>query len=68
MLKWARENGCPWDSWVCYYAVDCENFEMLKWAVENECSLDNVRACVDLAKSKKRKDIVEYLIEWCKKY
>ena len=37
MLKYARENGCHWDSWVCEYASKNNNLAMLKYAHENGC-------------------------------
>ena len=27
MLKWARENGCPWDYLTCYYAARNRHLE-----------------------------------------
>jgi hypothetical protein len=37
ILKWARENGCPWNEWTCFYAVENDHLEVLKWARENGC-------------------------------
>jgi hypothetical protein len=37
MLKWARENGCPWDKWTCSHAAKGGHLEVLKWARENGC-------------------------------
>ena len=36
-LKWARENGCPWNVWTCTYAARGGQLETLKWARENGC-------------------------------
>ena len=40
MLKWARENDCPWDAWTCASAAEFGHFEVLKWARENGCPWD----------------------------
>ena len=37
VLKWARENACPWDSYTCSYAVANGQLEVLKWLEENNC-------------------------------
>ena len=39
-LKWARENGCDWDSWTCMYAAKNGHLNCLKWARENGCDWD----------------------------
>eukprot|EP00797_Seminavis_robusta_P010078 Sro173_g076240.2 (279) ;mRNA; r:28935-29771 len=46
-LKWARENGCPWDVWTCAFAARNGHLEILKWAVKwfsMECK-DMCRCC-----------------------
>jgi len=40
VLKWARENGCPWDKQTCAYAAKGGHLEVLKWARENGCPWD----------------------------
>jgi len=37
-LKWARENGCPWNENTCSLAAINRHLEVLKWARENGCS------------------------------
>jgi hypothetical protein len=37
VLKWARENGCPWDYRVCTHAAANGQLTVLKWAIENGC-------------------------------
>jgi len=37
VLKWARENGCPWNEWTCEYAASGGHLEVLKWARKNGC-------------------------------
>ena len=37
VLKWLRENGCPWDEETCRYAAYGGHFEVLKWARANDC-------------------------------
>ena len=40
VLKWARENGCPWDERTCRGAAQGGQLEALKWARENGCPWD----------------------------
>ena len=37
MLKYAHENGCPWNEWVCPYAAEYNNLEMLKYTHGKKC-------------------------------
>jgi hypothetical protein len=37
VLKWARENDCPWDELTCTSAALGGHLEVLKWARENGC-------------------------------
>ena len=39
-LKWARENGCPWDEGVCSAAARGGHLEVLQYAHANECPWD----------------------------
>ena len=48
MLKWARENGCPWDEMTCANAASGGHLEMLKWARENGCPWDE-NTCANAA-------------------
>ena len=41
VLKWLRENGCPWDSCTCYSAAKGGHLEVLKWLRENGCPWDS---------------------------
>ena len=41
VLKWARENGCDWNSLTCAYAAENGHLEVLKWARENGCDWDS---------------------------
>ena len=36
-LKYAHENGCPWDEDTCVYAARARSLECLKYAHENGC-------------------------------
>jgi hypothetical protein len=40
VLKWARENGCPWDEGDVRVAAKGGHLEVLKWARENGCPWD----------------------------
>ena len=56
MLKWARENGCPWDEFTCSNAAKNGHFEILKWARENG-GYFNSRVCSGAILT----DILKYL-------
>ena len=40
ILKYAHENGCPWDEGTVYYAAKIGNLDSLKYAIENNCDWD----------------------------
>jgi hypothetical protein len=40
LLKYAHENGCPWDKYTCYSAAFNGHLECLKYAHENGCPWD----------------------------
>jgi len=48
VLKWARENGCPWYEKTCAYAAAGGHLEVLKWARANGCPWDE-RTCTHAA-------------------
>jgi hypothetical protein len=37
VLKWARENDCPWDELTCVSAAKHGHLEVLQWARTNGC-------------------------------
>src|SRR5580692_11608323 len=37
VLKWARDEGCSWDSITCTYAAENGHLEVLKWARSEGC-------------------------------
>ena len=40
VLKWARQNGCPWNEETCWEAAGQGHLEMLQWARANGCPWD----------------------------
>ena len=40
MLKWTRENDCPWNEDTCAAAAEGGHLEVLMWARENDCPWD----------------------------
>ena len=40
LLKWMRENGCPWDKFTCSAAAHGGQLEVLQWARANRCPWD----------------------------
>jgi hypothetical protein len=47
-LKYAHENGCPWDEYTCINAVQNGHIECLKYAHENGCPW-NKEVCLHTA-------------------
>jgi hypothetical protein len=39
-LKWARQNGCPWNELTCSEAAKGGHLEVLRWARQNGCPFD----------------------------
>ena len=39
-IKWAKENGCPWNEYTCSKIASQGNLDVLKWARENGCPWD----------------------------
>ena len=37
LLKWARENGCPWNVLTCVMADLYGHLKVLQWARDNSC-------------------------------
>ncbi len=52
MLKWLRENGCPWDMRVCTSAARRGHLEVLKWARENGCEWNLDAICAAALENK----------------
>jgi len=50
ILKWARENGCPWNEDICSDAASNGHLDCLKWARENGCPWDEY-TCSEAAKT-----------------
>ena len=48
MLKWLRENGCPWNEHTCMEMAG-GHLEILQWARENGCPWDTL-TCADAAR------------------
>ena len=48
LLRWARENGCPWDERTCAAAAAAGNLEVLQWARQHGCPWDE-RTCAAAA-------------------
>ena len=40
VIKWLKENGCPWDTRTCTFAALNGHLEVLKWLKENGCPWD----------------------------
>ena len=40
LVQWLRAEGCPWDYFICFVAVQQGHVEVLRWARENGCEWD----------------------------
>jgi hypothetical protein len=61
VLKWAREDGCPWDAErSCAEAPWSGRLEVAKWARENGCPWDS-RRCASTASKQGHTDIVQWI-------
>jgi hypothetical protein len=60
MLKWAKENGCPWNSKTTVFAALKNNFEIFKWAVKNKCPVNS-----DVCSNIVRNENLE-MLKWAK--
>jgi len=40
VLRWAREQGCPWNNLTCHFAAWGGHLAVLKWAREHDCPWD----------------------------
>jgi hypothetical protein len=61
LLKWARENGCPWNDRTPVNAAITGKLETLEWLHENECPF-NEDACRH-AFDEEHWDCLEYLVD-----
>jgi hypothetical protein len=61
ILKWAHENGCPWDDSTPNNAAITGKLESLEWLHENECPF-NEDACRH-AFDEEHWDCLEYLVD-----
>ena len=41
LLRWARENGCEWNSRTSLQTVCHNNLDILKWLYEKGCPFDD---------------------------
>jgi len=41
VLKWAHENGCPWDRKTCSLAVQSGHTKIVKWIHQHGCPCDH---------------------------
>jgi hypothetical protein len=52
VLKWARENDCPWDENTCFEAAKGGHPEIIRWLRENGAPLfEEVRQLVEGART-----------------
>ena len=61
VLKYAHENGCPWDEWTCSNAAKGGHMNVLEYAHENGCPWEEF-TCYSAAKGG-HLDVLKYLHE-----
>jgi len=42
VLKWLRENDCPWDEDTLVSAIRNDRYDVLRWALANGCPCDSL--------------------------
>jgi hypothetical protein len=60
LLKYAHENGCPWDEDTCFYSASNGQLKCLKYAHENGCPWDRFTCCY--ANSYGHLECLKYLV------
>jgi hypothetical protein len=60
VLKWLRENGCPWSENTCVEAIYGGQLDTLEWLVENGCLYDYQR-CLEVANLECHDEVVEWI-------
>ena len=61
VLRYVRQNGCPWDEKTCSKAAENGNLHVLRYAIENGCPWDDeiyLRAA-----NNKRIQLLQYIHE-----
>ena len=51
VLKWLRQNGCPWNESACFNAAERGQLEVLKWLRQNGCPWGDKEHCFNIAKN-----------------
>ncbi len=41
ILRWVRQDGCPWDNWTCELTARNGNLKLLKWLRKGGCPWGN---------------------------
>jgi hypothetical protein len=62
VLKWAREQGCPWEEGICRDAAKLGHLEMLQWARAHGCPW-NDRMMTRYAASRGKLEVLKWLLE-----
>ena len=65
-MKYARENGCPWDEDTCRAAIEKDNQECLKYARENGCPWDGKTRRDYAAENDDQERLKQDLFEECR--
>jgi len=63
VLKWAREQDCPWDEDTCARAAMGGHLEVLQWAREHHCPWDEGNTCCELAADNEELEVLRWAIE-----
>jgi hypothetical protein len=60
MLKWMRQNGCPWNELACSNAARGGHLEVLQWLKQNGCPW-NQDACYYAALGGGHLEVLQWL-------
>jgi hypothetical protein len=61
MIKWLRENGCPWNEAATAVAAGCGQLETLIWLHENGCPM-SANACSEAVENESL-ECLKYLVD-----
>jgi hypothetical protein len=66
LLKWSKDNGCPWDTDTYFRAVENGHLNVLQWAKKNGCPWDTwvCSYAAEKGRLEELKKLTEYGCPW----
>ena len=62
LLKWLRNEGCPWDKETIWFAARNGRVDLMTWCLQNDCPWSGACVCTS-GMDAQHKDL---LINWCR--